>query len=305
MDWKGAALVAFCCALWGGNPIAVKYSVPDLPPIGCAGLRYLIGLPITIVVCWLTGQPAGYPKGRGPLVALHALLTVAQIGSFNLGTNLSLAGRASVFINVHPLVVAPLSAWFLHERMGRRGLMGLAAAGLGVLILISSRVDLTGTGWIGDLIVLGSGVIFGIQTVVQKRTFPLIPPATLLLWQSVGAIPIFLIASLVFEGADSYHFTTPAVLGLLYQGLAVTGICFTLWILLLRRYPASQMAALAFLSPLFGVAFGTILRGEPLTWELIAAGALVASGIVLVSSDPMRGRRIMPAQDGPGPARAT
>lgn len=304
MDWQGALLVAFCCALWGGNPIAVKFSVPDLPPIGCAGLRYLIGLPITLLVCRLTGQSPEYPRGRGRLVALHSLLTVAQIGSFNLGTSLSLAGRASVFINVHPLVVAPLSTWLLHERMGRRGLAGLAAAALGVLILISSRIDLSGSAWIGDLIVLLSGVVFGIQTVVQKLTFHRIPPATLLLWQSIGAIPIFLAFSFWLEGPSSYHFTTRAVLGLLYQGVAVTGICFTLWVLLLRRYRASQMAALAFLSPLSGVAFGTLLRGEPLTWELVVAGGLVAAGIVLVSTDPMKGVRAHPPGDGPG-ARPT
>lgn len=305
MDWKGVALVAFCCALWGGNPTAVKFSVPDLPPIGCAGLRYLIGLPVTLLICRLTGQPPGYPRGHGRLVALHALLTVGQIGTFNWGTSLSLAGRASVFINVHPLVVAPLSAWLLRERLGARGLAGLAAAAAGVLILISSRVDLTGTGWRGDLIVLGSGIVFGFQTVLQKRTFPLIAPATLLVWQSLGAIPLFFAISLIFEGQDAYHFTLPAVLGLLYQGLAVTGVCFTLWLLLLKRYPASQMAALAFMSPLFGVGIGSLLLGEPFTRELAAAGVLVGLGIVLVSTDRVRVRPLVPPDDGRSLARPT
>jgi drug/metabolite transporter (DMT)-like permease len=305
MDWKGVALVTLCCALWGGNPIAVKYSVPDIPPIGCAGLRYLIGLPVALLACRLTSQSMRFPARHGKLVALHTFLTVIQIGSFNLGTSLSLAGRASVFINVHPLVVAPLSAWLLRERLGLRGIAGLSAAATGVLILISSRIDFTGSGWIGDLIVLASGVIFGIQTVVQKQTFPLIAPATLLVWQSVGAIPIFMALSWGFEGIDAYHFTRMAVLGLLYQGLAVTGICFTLWLLLLRRYPASQLAALAFLSPLFGVGFGSLFRGEPLTWELVIAGVLVGIGIVLVSTDRVRLGRPNLAVDGPQPVRAT
>jgi drug/metabolite transporter (DMT)-like permease len=285
LDAWGIAGVVLCCALWGANAVAVKYAVPDLPPFGCAALRFAIGLPVIALACRGSGQGLWVARPLWGLLGLHALLTVAQIGTFNWGTSHSLAGRSSVFINIHPLVVAPLAWSVLGERMGPRGLLGLSVASLGVVVLLSASFR-GGSGLlVGDLVVLGSGVIFGVQTIAQKATFPVIPPATLLFAQSVLAIPLFLAYSALFEGFAAYHFTPGAVGGVLFQGLAVSGVCFTIWMLLLRRYPAGRLATLAFLTPLFGVGLGHLTRGEPLTWPLLLGGASVGCGIYLVASD--------------------
>jgi drug/metabolite transporter (DMT)-like permease len=284
MGATGVAGAVLCCALWGGNAVAVKFSVPDLPPVGCAGLRFLISLPVIAVVCRGVGQSLRVGRPFWGLIGLHAVLTVLQIGTYNWGTSHSLAGRASVFINVHPLVVAPLAWGLLGERLGFRGLLGLGAAALGVLILLSSSLRVGGS-LAGDLVVLASGTIFGVQTIAQKKTFPLIPPTTLLFAQTLLAIPLFLAYSAVFEGFETYRFTPEAVGGLLFQGLAVSGVCFTTWMLLLKRYPAGRLATIAFLTPLFGVGLGHLTRGESLNWHLLAGGSLVAWGIYLVATD--------------------
>lgn len=300
LDVIGLSGMILCCALWGGNAVAVKYAVTDLPPVGCAAIRFVIGLPVIAFVCRRAGSPLWPRLSLSWLLALHALLTVAQIGTFNWGTSLSQAGRSSVFINVHPLVVAPLAWAFLGERMGGRGWLGLLAAALGVAILLGERVN-GPQGIAGDLVVLMSGAIFGVQTIVQKKTFPLIPPATLLFAQSVLAVPLFFALSGSAEGFSSYHFTQRALWGVLYQGLAVSGVCFVTWMILLKHYPAGRLATIAFLTPLFGVGFGNIMRGEPLTWPLLVGGSLVGYGIYLVASErTQKGQEpdlILPGED--------
>lgn len=298
LDLTGAAGAVLCCALWGGNAVAVKFSVPDFPPFGCAALRFVIALPLVALVCRYAGQPLRVERRLWGLVLMHGLFSVIQIGTFNWGTSHSLAGRSSVFINVHPLFVAPLSWLLLGERIGPRGVAGLGAAAMGVAVLLSTGFGAGGSG-VGDAVVLLSGAIFAAQTIAQKRSFPLIPPATLLFTQYVVATPIFFAYSLLIEGADAYRPTTPALWGVLFQGVAVSGVCFSTWMALLRRYPANQVATLAFMTPLFGVGLGTALRGEPLRWQLAAAGALVGLGIVLVTSDRAE-RRSAPALALPG-----
>lgn len=283
-----------CCALWGGNAIAVKYSVPDLPPLGCAGLRFLIGLPIVALVCVAAGQRLSVARGNWPLLALHALMLVLQIGTFNLGTGMSLAGRASVLINIHPLVVAPLSWWLLGERLGPKGLVGLLAAAGGVSVLLAPAL-LHGSGQpgnlTGDLIVAFSGLLFGVQTIVQKLTFPRIAPASLLFQQSLIAVPLLGVLSWFLEGLQRFHFTSAATAGLLYQGIAASGLCYSLWFLLLKRYEASRLVTVAFLTPIFGLGLSRWLRGEPLTWPLVAGAGLVGLGIYLTAVD-RGGRRV-------------
>lgn len=288
LDAPGVALMVGCCALWGANAVAIKFATPDLPPIGVAGFRFLFALPVVAMACRWFGQPLWPSPRLGLLLAMHTGLTVAQIGAFHWGTSHSQAGRASIFINVHPLVVAPLSWILLGERMGFRGMTGLASAAIGVAIVLSGAPR--GVTSAGDLAVLGSGMIFGAQTIAQKLTFGKIPPATLLFAQSVGAIPIFFAYSFCVEGTDAYHFTSRALGGVMFQGIAVSGVCFSTWMILLRRYPAGKLATLAFLTPIFGVGLGTLLRGEALTGPLVAGGGLVGIGIYLVAADKVGAR---------------
>jgi drug/metabolite transporter (DMT)-like permease len=285
LDAAGMAVAVLCCALWGGNAVAAKYCIADgaLPPIGGAGLRFAISLPIVGFVC-AQGRARFWPRRRdGWLLLLHGGLTALQIGTFNLGTSLSEAGRSSVFINIHPLIVAPLAWLFLGEHLGTRGILGLGSAALGVGLILAKQLMLGG-GLKGDLIVLGSGLVFAVQTIAQKLTFPRIPSRTLLFSQSIVALALCMLWSALFEGPSSYHFTPEAVSGVIYQGLASSGICFSLWLILLSRYPAGRLVTIAFLTPLFGITMGSLMRGEPLTWQLAAGGGLVGLGIYLVAS---------------------
>jgi drug/metabolite transporter (DMT)-like permease len=285
LDASGLAVAVFCCLLWGGNSVATKFAIADgaLPPVGGAALRFIISLPIVAWVCARGGT--GYLVARRDLglLILNGSLTALQIALFNWGTSRSDAGRSSVFINIHPLIVAPLAWLFLGEHLGTRGLMGLGSAAFGVGIILAKKLG-GGGGLAGDLVIIASAVVFGIQTIVQKRTFPRIPARTLVFAQILVAIPLVGIWSLLFEGLSGYHFTPEAVWGLLYQGLAASGICFSLWLILLGRYQASRLATIAFLTPLFGISLGNMLRGEPLTPPLVLGGALVGLGIYLVAS---------------------
>jgi drug/metabolite transporter (DMT)-like permease len=76
----------------------------------------------------------------------------------------------------------------------------------------------------------------------------------------------------------------------LYQAIWVTAITYLAWFALIRDYPASLLSSFTFLTPLFGVAFGAALLGEPLSPQLLAALLLVAVGIYLVNRGPSRHR---------------
>lgn len=303
LDLPGLSLMIVCCAFWGGNAVAVKFASPDLPPLGIAAFRFILSLPVLAAVCRMVGQPLWVRPEHLRLLLGHALITVAQIGTFNWGTSRSTAGASSIFINVHPLIVAPLAWWLLGEQLGWRSVAGLGSAAVGVVLVLSASFGKAGTSLVGNLVVLGSGVIFAVQTIWQKKTFGRIPPATLLFNQSIAAVPLFLLYSGLFEGFGTYKFTPRAVGALVYQGAAVSGFCFSAWMLLLKRYPAAQLATVAFITPMFGVGLGTWLRGEKLESTLVIGGALVGFGIYLSASDRAEHRTPddveLPGEDAP------
>jgi drug/metabolite transporter (DMT)-like permease len=78
--------------------------------------------------------------------------------------------------------------------------------------------------------------------------------------------------------------TPIVVLSLLYQCVIVAFASFLAWFWLLTRYLASRLSVFSFLTPLFGVAAGVILLGEPVTAAFLGAAVLVGAGIFLVNS---------------------
>ena len=63
----------------------------------------------------------------------------------------------------------------------------------------------------------------------------------------------------------------------------VVGTTFSAWFALIVRFSASRLSAFTFLTPLFGVAAGHLVLGEPLTPAFALAVVLVAAGLILVN----------------------
>jgi drug/metabolite transporter (DMT)-like permease len=54
------------------------------------------------------------------------------------------------------------------------------------------------------------------------------------------------------------------------------------WFWLVSTYPATQISGFTFLTPLFGIAAGALLLGEPLSMALFAGLAAIAVGMRLL-----------------------
>src|SRR5262249_766918 len=80
------------------------------------------------------------------------------------------------------------------------------------------------------------------------------------------------------------HMPSPLALGsLAYQTVWVVSVTFVVWFALVAKYSANRLSAFTFLTPLFGVAAGHLVLGEPLTPAFPAPVSLVAAGLVLVN----------------------
>ena len=70
---------------------------------------------------------------------------------------------------------------------------------------------------------------------------------------------------------------------LLFQAAYVVAFTYLVWFWLVGRYPASGLSSFAFLTPAFSVLLGALLLGEPVSWRLALALALIAIGIITVN----------------------
>lgn len=156
-----------------------------------------------------------------------------------------------------------------------------------------SLAQLDGRMLLGDAFGVLAGLAWGATTVVVRASRLSEAPATLTLFYqlAVGFVGLLLIA--VASGQVTHVQFTPLSIGsLLFQGLIVSFFSYLTWFWLLRRYLASNLAVFSFITPLFGVTFGVLLLGEPLSLNFVLGAIMVLLGVTLVSAEQWVRRRL-------------
>lgn len=290
LTWRSVALVLLTVALWGGNPVATRYSTDALPPITVSGLRFFLATLLMIGWCWVERVPFRLRSDQLTPVLVAGVLLFAQISLFTIGNGMTSSSHTSLYINTFVFWVVLLDHFLLmSDRLTARKLYGLLLAGGAVLLLLwhtgryVERTQHDQPTLAGDAVLLFSAFLLGVKFVYTKLALKIIGPTELIFWHDVVAVALFALTGWMLEDVCWGNVTWPAWLGLLYQGLLVGGVCFALQAHLLKHHSASRVAVFSFLTPLFGMVLGWLFRGDQLSPWLLLAGAAVAGGIYLVN----------------------
>ena len=284
---KIIVLVLLLGLLWGGNSVSIKIGLQDAPPFALATMRFLLGF--AAITLWSLHQRVQLRMNPGellPLLFVSVIFTL-QISTLNLGTQITEASRSTVFISTYPFFTALFAHfWVPGDRLSVRKTVGVTLAFGGVLLTFGGNLNLHSHEYLrGDLIVLLSGCLLGLRTVVTKLIIQSIHPYRLLFWLMVFSIPCFIVSSLLLERGANFHFTVSGVSAIFYQGIVIAGFCFVSWTSILEKYSPSRLVVLFFLTPLFGVLLSYLLLGDEIGFGLILGACLVAYGIYLVNKN--------------------
>jgi len=281
---KVALLILLLALFWGGNAVAVKIALRDTRPFILAGLRFSVGA--LAIGLWGVFNRIDLIPRRGEIhhLIMLSLIFAAQICTFTTGIDLTLASRASLFINTHPFFVAIIAHFFIpNDKLSVKKSLGLILAFCGVFIIFRDRIGLGGSSLTGDGLMLTSALFLGVLGVYIKKVVQRINAYKLLFWHMVFALIPFFGLGLIFERSSPHTLTLNLVLAVLYQGGVVAGFCFVVWTLILKRHSASKASAFMFTTPLFGVGLSRLILQEPISAYLVVGAALVAGGIYVVS----------------------
>jgi drug/metabolite transporter (DMT)-like permease len=286
LDAAAAAVVVVLCLSWGFNQVATKLAIHDIPPLMQATIRSVVAAILIAAWCQLRRIPLLTRDGT-----LIAGLAVGVGFGFEFiliyqGLVYTTATRAVLFVYLAPFFVV-LGARFVLpvDRFSAAQWVGLVLSFAGMLIafgLPTPAMDPRQA--IGDLMLTGGAFFWAATTLVTKATrLNRISPEKVMLYQLVVSVPM-LAAATAISGERLTHVPSAIAIGALtYQTVWVVSITFVVWYALVMRYSANRLSAFTFLTPLFGVAAGHLVLGEPLTGAFVAAVALVAGGLVLVN----------------------
>ena len=283
----GAVLVSIVIhSLWGGNPVAVKLSLVAFPPLTTAFLRFAIGIACIALWARWRGVRLMPEKGEWGALWIAALLFAVQIASMNVGFDRTSGAMGSVLIATNPLFAAMFAHFLIAgDRMTAARALGLfiAMAGTSLVLLGDADVAVLDPGAAGNWIVLSSAVMLGLRLALSARFVRRIDPTRVVMWQMVLSLPMFGAGALLFEEIAWDRVGTGAIAGLLFQGVVIAGVGFTVSYHLMKRYTPSVMMSFNFVSPIAGVSFAAWLLGDRIGPFLLAGMALVAVGLYLVA----------------------
>lgn len=286
MDLKATSLMLLFCLVLGLQQVAIKGVAEEISPLTQIALRSLFaGL---LVIPWALWQGVRWRDvcmhwRPGLLVGLGF---TSEFVFLAWGLHYTLASHMSVFLYTAPIFAAlGLHVAVPGEQLSKRQWWGIGLAFVGMAIAIAP-VQAAGIDTqilIGDMMGILAGLSWAATTVVIRRSSLSEQPAELTLsYQLSVTVLLLLPAALISGQLMSAQFTSMAILSLGFQSIIVSFGALLLWFSLLRSYRASQLGVFSFLAPLFGLLFGTLLLGEPLSFNFLIGGVAIMRGIVVV-----------------------
>jgi drug/metabolite transporter (DMT)-like permease len=286
LDALAAAIMLVLCLSWGLNQVAVKLAIPEIPPFLQAAIRSVGGALIVALFARWRGVALFARDGTLFAGLVAGLLFGLEFLLIYRGLVWTSASRAVLFLYMTPFFVALGARFFLPgERLGMWQWLGLALSFAGVALALGVPAPAADAhAVLGDvMMILGAALWAATTLVIKASALNRAPHEKTLLYQLVVSAPMLALAALAFgERIDALPSAVPLA-SLLYQTIWISSVTYVAWFALMLRYSASRLSAFTFLTPLFGVAAGHLVLGEPITPAFAAAVALVAAGLVLVN----------------------
>jgi drug/metabolite transporter (DMT)-like permease len=284
LDPRAVSLVLLLCMVWGVQQVLLKGVADNVAPIMQLAIRFAGSSIVFGFWVWAREGRRAFQDGTLPsglLLGSMFALEFIFVGQSLLHTT---AAHSIVFLYTAPIFTALGLQFLPEERLSRLQWLGIAVAFTGIVVaFLGPGARPISSVLIGDALALLGGATWGLSNVVLRRgRVGSAKTAKTVLYQ-VGTAAIFLGIFSAATGQARIELSTATVLALLFQTLGIAIASYLIWFWLLRHYLTSRLMLLSLLTPLFGVVFGALLMGDPITPRFAGGGALVLAGISIVT----------------------
>lgn len=291
------AMLASSVVLWGGSSVVGKFVGRALPPFTVGGIR--IGLAAAVMLYFVMRQQGfSLPQRRDwPMVIALGLLGIFGCNAlFHLAIQYTTATNTALIAAWAPLVITLLSAVLLKEKLTKWQAAGFVISFLGVVTVITkgswnTLVNLNFN--IGDVIMIGNPIFWGLYTVFTRKLVERYSPLVLATYANLVAAMAFAPLGIYQLAAAQSDIRVTAIdLGALaYLGLMGSSVAVIWWNKGIGKVGASRAGIFMNGAPVTAMLLSAILLGEKIALPQILGAAMVITGVYLNSYTRQRRER--------------
>lgn len=288
IKYKVHILAILAMLFWGMSFIWSKIVFETYSPITTIFFRLIISVVTIFLIIFIFRLNEQIKKKDLKYFLLSAIFNpfLYFIGE-NFGLQQVSASLTSVIISTIPVLTPFIVFLFYKERITKLNVAGLILSFIGVLIIVlADNEQLIGnlTG-IAFLFLAVISAIF--YTIFVKRLTRTYKPITIIAWQNLFGVFLFLPLFLIFDLKDVVH-TSPnsnTIFSLFMLGLLASSIAFIFFTYAIKNLGIIKTNLYTNLVPVFAFLFAFIALGEDITWFKMMGLLIVLLGIILSESN--------------------
>jgi drug/metabolite transporter (DMT)-like permease len=277
-------LLLLMALIWGVNIAVVKYGTNHLEPLAYNGVRVAMAAVALLAIGAAMRKP--WPARRDVLALM--LLGVLGNGLYQLffieGVAHTRAGNAALVLAATPAFVA-LIGWVRGvERIGRRGMAGIAISVLGIGLVVGGRAPIgTGASTVfGDLLVLGGCLCWAAFTVLLKPYMIRIDGVQVSgLTMAGGSIPLLMVSAPAIASTSWPDVSIRVWGAIIFSGLGALVLAYLCWYRGVRVLGPTRASMYGNLQPVVALLFAWALLHEVPTMMQGLGAASIISGLLL------------------------
>jgi drug/metabolite transporter (DMT)-like permease len=277
-------LSAYFVTVWGAGYVATRIALQYAAPFTYIGVRYAIAFVVAMLAFGLRASWPKTPLQWGHIATAGVLSHAGYLGGSHYAQRWGLsAGVTALMLALQPLLTAVVVSRWLHVRLSKTQLLGVAIGLGGVALVVAHRVDggaingksLFAVAWALACVTGG--------TLYQRQFCAHVDLRSAVCIHFAATAAVMLPLGAAFEGfAIVWNWQIAATL--LYHVVLASIGAYTILHLLLRRSEATSVTSLLYLTPPVAALAEWAIFGTPPTPTMWLGMAIACAGVAMVTT---------------------
>lgn len=267
---------------WSYTAIVTKIALNYIDPFDFTLWRVLVGFFFLFLITAFM-KKLERPKSLLWAFLLGLFQNALPVIFYNLALVYSSAGKVTVLGYIMPFWTILLERLILNTKFEKFKYIPIGLSFVGLVLIMQPWYFRSSV--LGYLFAVLYGVSWGIGNVISViiwEKYPHWDVFSLTFWQMVFVVLIVAFFSLLFPSSKPIHINNYLIFAILYTGVVATAFAWFLWILLLKRLPASIVGLSSLSIPVFAMIESYIQLHEKFSFLDLTGSFLIILSILII-----------------------